>query len=88
MHCRQTHRQVNMDCSVGRETDTTPEVGLSVCVSVCPSVSCLRTDDVVRSFISQILSQMASCLLNSSSLLLCWGEGVIDEAALVETLAM
>lgn len=77
-----------MDYSVGRETDTTPEVGLSVCVSVYSSVKCFRTDDVVRSFISQILSQMASCLLNSSRLLLCWGEGVIDEAALVKTLAM
>lgn len=75
MHCRQTHRQVNMDYSVGRETDTTPEIGLSVCVSVYSSVECLRTDGVVRSFISQISSRMASCLLNSSRLLLCWEGG-------------
>lgn len=75
MHCRQTHRQVIMDYSVGRETDTTPEVCLSVCVSVYSSVECFQTDDLGRSIISQILSQMASCLLNSSRLLLCWGEG-------------
>lgn len=75
MHCRQTHRQVIMDYSVGRETDTTPEVCLSVCVSVYSSVECFPTNDVGRSIISQILSQMASCLLNSSRLLLCWGEG-------------
>ena len=53
MHCRQTHRQVTMDYSVGRETDTTPEVCLSVCVSVSPSVECFRTDDVGRSVISR-----------------------------------
>lgn len=52
MHCRQTHRQVNMDYSVGRETDTTPEVCLSVGLSVCLSLrlsSVFRADDVGRS---------------------------------------
>lgn len=89
MHCRQTHRQVNMDYSVGRETDTTAEVCLSVCVSVYFVCRVFR-DRRCRPLghFSQILSQMASCLLNSSRLLLCWGEGVIDEAALVKTPAM
>lgn len=75
MQCRQTHRQVIMDYSVGRETDTIPEVCLSVCVSVYSSVKRFRTDVVGRSIISQILvvSQMASCFLNSSRLLLYGG---------------
>lgn len=37
---------------------------------------------------SQILSQMASCLLNSSRVLLSWEMAAIDEAALVKTPAM
>ncbi|CAG6015261.1 unnamed protein product [Menidia menidia] len=48
----------------------------------------LPTDNVGRSDVSQIWSQMAPCLLSSSTLLLCWGEVVIGQAALVKIPAM